>query len=389
MQSRNRKTRRTFWRRIGVAGVVVAAMSATLIPSSGVVAAESQITEYGPLPSSLPVGGVCESHFDRKGKLWVEQYLGSQIARFDPSTGQFTEFDTPMPLSVPGGMAIGQDDHLWAPQVTGNSLLRIDTNDGSMQEIPLPWANALSVNVLGHPLHTGLGLANDIARGPDDAMWFTLPGLSSVGRIDMRTHEMTKYPIPGDILGAAEAAFGIIKPGPGRSIVADLPQVNKVVTINVDTKEFTSYTMPTPASFPVGVFTAADGSIWATESLGMKVARIDPATGHIREFPLLGVDELLGSLLGGLSQGTVGNPVPLPGPIAQGSDGNMYFTVSFPASPLGLGNQIAQLNPTTGRVRMWPTPSSFSSPCDLNTEQAGSVWFSEFLPNKIARLTFG
>src|SRR2546427_8685573 len=262
-----RKKRRTFWRRIGVASAVMAAVWAILIPSSGVVAAGSSITEYGPLPSSLAIGGVCESHFDRNGKLWVEQYLSSQIARFDPSTGQVTEFNTPMPLSVPGGMAMGQDGHLWAPQVTGNSLLRIDTNDGSMQEIPLPWANALSVNVLGHALHTGLSLANDIAKGPDDAMWFTLPGLNSVGRIDMRTHEMTKYPIPGDILGAAEAAFGIIKPGLGRTIVADLPQVNKVVTINVDTKEFTSYSMPTPASFPVGVFTAADGSIWATESL--------------------------------------------------------------------------------------------------------------------------
>src|SRR5438445_4298398 len=175
------RTRRTFWRRIGVATAVVAVMLATLMPSSGVVAAGSPIIEYGPLPSSLPVSGVCESHFDRNGKLWVEQYLSSQIARFDPSTGQFTEFNTPMPLSVPGGMAMGQDGHLWAPQVTGNSLLRIDTNDGSMQEIPLPWANALSVNVLGHALHTGLSLANDIAKGPDDAMWFTLPGLNSVG----------------------------------------------------------------------------------------------------------------------------------------------------------------------------------------------------------------
>lgn len=42
----------------------------------------------------------------------------------------------------------------------------------------------------------------------------------------------------------------------------DIPQQNKVATIDVDTKEFTIYTMPTPASFPVGVRTDDKGFIW-------------------------------------------------------------------------------------------------------------------------------
>ncbi|GHJ37172.1 hypothetical protein [Streptomyces sp. TS71-3] len=348
-------------------------------------AATSPITEYGPVPSSLPVGGVCEVEFDHRGKLWVEQYLSSQVARFDPATGEFTNFDTPMPLSMPGGMDLDEAGNLWMPQVTGNSLLRVDTRDGGMTEIPLPWARAFATEPLGIPLHSGLGLANDIAWGPDHALWFTLGGLNSIGRYDPATGEFARYRVPGEILGQVHALFGIIKPGPGRTVVFGLPQMNEIGTIDVDTKTFTRYTMPTPASFPVGVRTASDGSIWVGESLAMKIARIDPATGRIREYPLAGPGGILTGLLKGLGQGTVGNPLPSPGPVAQGSDGNIYVAVSFPAAT-GLGYQIARLDPDTGDVAMWPTPSPASYPCDINPHEPGAIWFGLLTPNRIGRL---
>jgi virginiamycin B lyase len=367
-------------------GPVAAALAAALTaPVPSTAFATTPITEYGPVPSSLPVGGVCEVEFDHSGALWVEQYLSSQVARFDPVTGQFVNYTTPMPLSVPGGMGVDPAGHLWMPQVTGNSLLRVDTGDGGMTEFPLPWANALNTQLLNIPLHTGLGLANDIALGPDGALWFTLGGLNSIGRYGPATGAWSKYPVPGEILGQVGALFGIIKPGPGRTVVFDLPQLNKVAILNVDTHQFTQYTMPTPASFPVGVRTASDGTIWVGEALGMKIARIDPATGLITEYPLLGVNGLLTSILNGLPIGSIGNPLPMPGPIAEASDGNIYFSVSFPAA-IGLGNQVARFNPTTGETRMWSTPSSASYPCDINVHQPGAVWFGLLTTNKIGKL---
>jgi len=53
--------------------------------------------------------------------------------------------------------------------------------------------------------------------------------------------------------------FGIIKPGPGRTVVFNMPQMNKIGTIDVDTKEIKQYTMPTPLSWPTGIRTARDG----------------------------------------------------------------------------------------------------------------------------------
>jgi virginiamycin B lyase len=369
-------------RTLACVGACAVVATVAVLPAS----ADGAVTEYGPLPS-IPVSGVCETHFDSGGSLWIEQYLSSQVARFDPAAGTFTEYDTPMPLSVPGGMAFGPDG-LWMPEVTGNALLRVDTADGGMREYQLPWLNALNATAFDLPLHLGLGLANDITAGPDGAMWFTLGGLNAIGRFDPVTRSFAEFPVPGEILGQVQSLFGIIKPGPGTTIVMDLPQQNAVVTFDVFSHAFTRYTMPTPASFPVGVWTAKDGSLWVTESLGMKIVRITPATGAIQEYPLFGIGGLLTTVEGDLLHGSLGNPLPLPGPITQGSDGAMYFALSFPAA-VGLGNQIGMVDPATGRTQAWWTPSSASYPCDVQGEQAGSIWFGELTPNKVGRLQFG
>lgn len=398
---RSRKRRRSFY------VVVLAAATATVLalPTHAAHAATdgSKVTESKPVPSSTPLGGVCESEFDPNGKLWVEQYISSQVAKYDTETGSFAQHNTPMPLSVPGGMEMGPDNRMWMPEVTGNALVGIDVDTGDMKEVPLPWAHAFTAKpprdvptVGGLPiastlpdLHVGLAMSNDVAQGPDGAMYFTLGGLNAIGRYDTETGEFSKYTVPGEILGQAQALLGIIKRGPGRTLVMDVPQMNKVVTLNVDTKKFKQYTMPTPASLPVGVRAGSDGNIWVTEALAMKIARINPDTGKIKEYPLGSLQRVSGSLLGDLQEGSLGNPLPFLGPITEGPDGNMYFAVSLPLA-LGLGNKVGRLDPDTGKVKMWRTPTAVSSPCDLNVSPDGKyLYWGELAANKVGRLKIG
>ena len=77
-----------------------------------------------------PLSGACEVEFDRGGRLWVEQYLAGRFARMDPGTGHFTEFRTPMPLSVPGGEEIGQE-HL-ARRIVFHAEMIDDLFDGAV-----------------------------------------------------------------------------------------------------------------------------------------------------------------------------------------------------------------------------------------------------------------
>jgi virginiamycin B lyase len=382
---------------LGALGSVAAVTAAIVIPSSGAIADETEnpITEYGPVPARIglvggiglpsPLGGVCEVESDGNGKLWIEQYISSEITSYDLATGEYESFPTPQPLSVPGGMDKDGQGHFWMTGVTNNSVIRISTADGSYQQWQLPWANALSTSLLDTPLNLGLSLSNDVAWGPDNALWMTLGGLNAIGRFDPATQEFTKYDVPGEVLGQVHSLFGIIKPGPGRTILFNLPQMNKVGTIDVDTKEIKQYEMPTPLSWPTGIRTAHDGMIWVGQGLGMNLAKVNPTTGEVTEYPLLGVDGLLTSILDGLEIGSIGNPVPTLGPVVEGRDHNIYALVAF-ASPATLGNQILRFNPRTEEVVMWPTPSSASYPCDINPDEHGNLWTGELVAQKISKI---
>lgn len=379
----NRAFRRR--RRLALASIGAAAMLAGMfVPGSAAVAVESPIVEYGPVPSQLPNGGVCEVESDGNGKLWIEQYLSSEITSYDKATGEYESFPTPQPLSVPGGMDKDHDGHFWMTGVTNNSVIRIDTRDGSYRQWPIPWANALSTTLNELPLNTGLSLSNDVAWGADNALWFTAGGVNSIGRFDPATEEFDRFPVP-EFLGANKALFGIMKPGPGRSIIFNMPQMNQVGMIDIDTKEIRTFTMPTPLSWPTGIRTAEDGTIWVGEGLGMALAHIDPVTGTITEHKLLGVNGILTSILDGLEIGSIGNPLPMLGPVMEGRDGNIYAAVAF-ASPATLGNQILKFNPRTEEAVMWPTPSPVSYPCDLNPDENGTIWFGELNSQKFARI---
>lgn len=382
---------------LGAIGGAMAVAAAIVVPSSGAAAdqQDSPIVEYGPVPANLglvggiglpaPLGGVCEVESDGKGKLWIEQYLTSEITSYDLETGEYQSYPTPQPLSVPGGMDKDGQGNFWMTGVTNNSVIRIDTADGSYKQWPLPWNNALSTTLGSTPLNVGVSLSNDVAWGPDNALWMTLGGSNAIGRFDPATEEFSKFDVPGEILGQVHSLFGIMKPGPGRTILFNLPQMNKVGTIDVDSKEITQYEMPTPLSWPTGIRTAHDGMIWVGEGLGMKLAKVDPTTGAVTEYPLLGVDGLLTSILNGLDAGSIGNPLPMLGPVVEGQDHNIYAMVAF-ASPATLGNQVLKFNPRTEEVTMWPTPSHASYPCDINPDENGTLWFGELVAQKFGRI---
>lgn len=385
------RTQRGF-RRGRRAGLVTVAAAALMVgsfgPASVAVAEEAKITEYGPVPAQLPIGGVCEVESDGKGKLWIEQYLSSEITSFDLETGEYKSYPTPQPLSVPGGMDKDHDGHFWMTGVTNNSVIRIDTRDGSYRQWPLPWGNALSTTLGETPLNVGVSLSNDVAWGPDNALWMTLGGLNAIGRFDPETETFSKFKVPGELLGHTHALFGIMKPGPGRSIIFNLPEMNKVGMIDVDTKKMKLFTMPTPLSWPTGIRTAHDGTIWVGQGTGMALAEINPETGVVKEHKLLGVNGLLTSILDGLEAGSVGNPLPMLGPVVEGRDHNIYAMVAF-ASQATLGNQVMRYNPETGDVKMWPTPSSVSYPCDINPDENGTLWFGMLNAQKFAKIEPG
>src|SRR4051794_29784280 len=80
-----------------------------------------------PTPGSKPY--IAMEGFDRC--LWFCESGTSKIGRFDPQSGQFTEFDIPTPNATPIGITVGADGNYWFAMKSGNKIGRI-TPDGTV-----------------------------------------------------------------------------------------------------------------------------------------------------------------------------------------------------------------------------------------------------------------
>lgn len=329
-----------------------------------------QITKYA-LP--VPVSGPCEIEFDRKGRAWIEEVTGNAVTRFIPATGQFTRFPLSQPAAVLGGVEIGPDGAIWFPEIAANRITRIDPDTGIMESYPIPFGSLVTGT-----LNAGVAAASDMASGKDNAIWFSMSGIAAVGRIDVATKQIEIITLPTP-LSTTSALTQIIQPGPGSLMVISLEAANKIATIDVFTREVKQYTIPTPGALPQGVTTDRDGIIWFTETGAQKFGRLNVATGQIVEYDILALRQGLPISL------TLGNPLPFPGPIRQGSDGKIYFAQGgFEA-----GNKIGQFDPNTHAYKEFVVPTPSAGICDINNSQDGAIWFGEFTGNKIGKLNIG
>jgi virginiamycin B lyase len=355
----------------GAAAVGSLLMIATVVPRADaldLLGSSPEVTEYR-LPT--PLAGPCEIEFDDQGRIWIEEVTGNAMTRFDPATKTFKRFPMDQPLSVPGGMEFGPDGGLWFAQVSRNLITRLDPADGSMESVTIP--EGLRVT---SPLTLGTALPSDATTGKDGAMWFTMSGVAALARVDIQTREVEVVPLPTP-LSTTSLLTQIIQPGPGNLLVVSLGAANKIATIDVFTREIKEYAIPTPAALPQGVTTDRNGRIWFTESLGQKFGWLDVATGQIKEYSILALRGL-----GGLSL-TLGNPLPFPGPIREGSDGMIYIA----QGGFEGGNRIGRFNPTTGAYKEFVVPTPLAGICDLNNTQDGAIWFGEFTGNSIGKLS--
>lgn len=342
---------------------VVAAVVTIFAPAAG---ADPVIDEY---PATVPLATPCEIEFDANGIAWVEEITGNAITRLDPATGEMTRFPLANPVGIPSGMEFGPDGHLWFSEVAGNAIVRLDPSDGSMESFPMPYTGTLLDNL---PL--GIRATIDVSGNKDRGMWFTMAGLNAIGRIDIDTKEFTSYPLPTP--GAVPL---IIQPGPGNTMVFSELLGNKIGTIDVTTKEIREYPVPTPLSLVQGVTTAPDGTVWWTGTGGQQLGTLDVTTGEIREIPIIPLRDSL------LPPG-IGNPLPMPGPVRLGSDGKVYFAEG---NLVFGGNKVGQYDPRTNKLVEYATPTPVSAPCDLNNQNDGAIYFGEFTGNRVGRLTYG
>jgi streptogramin lyase len=117
---------------------------------------------------------------------------------------------------------------------------------------------------------------------------------------------------------------------------------NKIWRLEIASRNLTSFTIPTPDSFPNDIAVGGDGNLWFTEGGAGKIGRIT-TSGVITEF---------------------GSGLSLPFSIAAGPDGNVWFTQRFTT-------QIGKITPAgdftfyQSRIRRSRSRPALATSCSL------------------------
>jgi virginiamycin B lyase len=197
---------------------------------------------------------------DRQGIVWTTGNGNGTIGRLDPKTGQITEYKTPSGGGGPHTLVITDDGlTIWFTMQSGNKIGRLETSSGKITEY----------RTSGGPY----GLALDRSGN----VWFCRMGDDKLGKLDPKTGKMSELDMgprsqPRRVATAPDGMLWVTLYGNGKLAQVD-PSAMKVVR---------EYPMPAGDAGPYAVAVDGGGMVWANEINTDTVVRLDPKTGQMR-----------------------------------------------------------------------------------------------------------
>jgi virginiamycin B lyase len=233
------------------------------------------------------------------GALWFTEQMVSKLGRLDPASGDFKEYRLNGDNDGPHGLVADRDGNIWYTGNFAGHIGRLNPHTGEVTQYKMPDAKA-------EDPHTPVFDTNGI-------LWFTVQVGNFVGRLDPKTGKV-------DLKG-----------------------------------------VPTKDARPYGIQINSKGVPFFCEFGTNKMARIDPHTLEISEYPLPSAAR--------------------PRRMAIDAKDFVYFTDYE-------GGNLGRLDPASGAVKMWPSPGGAgSAPYGIVITADGMVWYSEsgVKPNTIIR----
>ena len=242
------------------------------------------------------------------GKIYIAVMHGNKLARFDPATQKFDEWDLPEGTR-PHGLVVDEQGTVW---MTGNG-------NGTLLEIP--FVNGQPGKMVAHKTPSG-GSPHTIIFDGRSALWFTNQSADKVTRFDRASRKMTEFDsrdgpyglamdkqgnvwfcqASGQRVGRIDAATGQvteidlgrgslprrISAAPDNTLWVVRYGDGKLTHIDAKTsKVIKSYDTPAgEPGKPYAVTVDGTGKVWMNEIGTDTVALFDPSTEKFRVFPL-------------------------------------------------------------------------------------------------------
>ena len=197
------------------------------------------------------------------GNIYIAVMYGNKIARFDPRTKVFKEWDLP-PEARPHGLLVDRHGHVWYTGNGNGTIGRLELATGKVAEHKLPSG--------GDP-HT-------LVTDDQGVIWFTVPGGNRIGRLDTRTGLITEFKTAGHPYGIALDQAGNVwfcQISAGKLGKLD-PKTGRIMELVLERD-----------SQPRRMAVAPDGSLWVTLYGKGMLLRVDPvAEKVVKEYALPG-----------------------------------------------------------------------------------------------------
>ena len=289
------------------------------LPLGGVFAA----TETPQVPTSNAHVGPHSIQVAPDGALWITLALGNQLARFAPSTEQWTTHALRWGY-YPHTLRFDRRGRIWYTIAASNHLGVFDPATGENRELRLPAQNFTQEAVLR-----------------------ALPLILWIGRYV-------------DIRGAAgESGDAVTVPVPyGIDIAPDggvwFSQVNAHRIGRVDPDSFAIEMIDTPFPAPRRLRFDSEGKLWIPSFSGNLIARFDPATHAFTSYPLP-IEPL-------------GSEVPYALHVERNTD-TVWITGTN-------SDSLIRFEPKTERFTVYPLPTRVSYTREIDFDAQGRPWTS-------------
>ena len=258
-----------------------------------------------------------------------------------PNEIAFTEWVMPTRGQRTRDPMQAEDGTIWWAGQYGNLIGHFDPKTGEKREYQLPEMSrphTVELDNKGRP-------------------WYTGNMNGTVGRVDPDTGKVTVYKMPDP---AAKDPH-TMKFDKNNVMWFSLQNSNMIGRLNPETGDIKLVNAPSPKSGPYGVKIDADGTPWVSCNGRNCLLKVDPATMAITEIKL--------------PEGSTVRRLDI------ADDGMIWFVNS------SLG-RLGRLNPKTGEIKEWPSPSGAKSHPYAIVVVDGIVWYNESFQRPDALVRF-
>lgn len=275
---------------------------------------------------------------------------------------KFTFYPLLTPLSGPCDLTKGPDGALWGEDILVDKIFRVDPTSGQVTEYDIPFTTPVSnqsIPGLSKEVQDRIAFSCAI-RNASDGNIYASNGLNNqLVRINPTTKQIKVFqPEPINPLGNLFPFNDLYTSQHG--FYATQTTGNTFQYFDFKTEKFTTYEVPTPAAFPLGLFVASNGLVYVAELVGNKILVFNPRTKAMHEYDLP-------------------TPGQFPAVIRAERNGYVYFS-------LFVGNGIGRINMATNQIELFHTDQTGQLGSEDTIDGDGGVWLSSFTTNVMSRL---